>query len=57
MFLHVPRYSGDWMAIFAVFLVGITAGYLTWKSNNLFPAFVLHSVTNLMVVIWWLARA
>lgn len=52
--LHIPRYSGDWTAIFIIFLSGVVAGYLTWKSNNLVPAFVLHIVVNLIAVIWWL---
>jgi membrane protease YdiL (CAAX protease family) len=52
-FLHA-QYVGDWVAIFGVFLIGAIAGYLTWKSNNLFPAIVLHIIANLIVVIWWL---
>jgi len=50
-FSHIPRYSGNWMAVFIIFLFGVTAGYLTWKSNNLISAFVLHIVANLMAVI------
>lgn len=56
-FLHVSLYSDNLMALLIVFLTGVTAGYLTWKNNNLVSAFVIHIVFNLMTVIWWLATA
>jgi len=55
--LHIPRYPGNWVAIFIAFLAGVIAGYITWKSNNLIPALILHIVFNLIVVAWWLAIA
>jgi len=54
--LHIPRYPGNWTAIFIVFLGGLTAGYLTWKNINLIPALVLHIVINLMAVTWWYSQ-
>ncbi|MCI0550302.1 MAG: CPBP family intramembrane metalloprotease [Anaerolineae bacterium] len=54
---HVPLYLGNWIALSIIFLIGVTAGDLTWKSNNLIPAFVLHIVLNLIAVIWRLAVA
>lgn len=53
-FLHIPKFLGDWTAVFINFLFEITAGYVTWKSNSLYPAIILHMSTNLMAVIWWL---
>jgi membrane protease YdiL (CAAX protease family) len=55
--LHIPRYPGNWVAIFIAFLAGLIAGYITWKINNLIPALILHIVFNLIVVAWWLAIA
>jgi membrane protease YdiL (CAAX protease family) len=52
--LHIPRYPGNWVVIFIAFLAGLTAGYLTWKSNNLISALVLHVTFNLLIVVWWL---
>ena len=51
---HFSQDTGNWMYILEVFMVGITTGYLTWRSNNLVPAFVLHSITNLVAVFWLL---
>ena len=52
--LHLPRYPGDWIVILIALLSGVTAGYLTWKSNNLFSALTLHIAFNLLIVMWWL---
>jgi membrane protease YdiL (CAAX protease family) len=54
--LHIPRYPGNWIVIFIVFLTGVTAGLLTWESSNLASALVLHIAFNLLVVVWWLAE-
>ncbi len=51
---HVPRYFDDWMALFINFLVGIIAGYLTWKTKSLIPAIVFHVFSNLIGIVWWL---
>lgn len=52
--LHIPRYPGNWIVIFIVFLTGVTAGLLTWENSNLNSALVLHIAFNLLVVLWWL---
>lgn len=53
---HVPAYSGSghWMALWIIFLLGLVANYLTWKSNNLISPIILHLTTNLMGIVWWL---
>jgi membrane protease YdiL (CAAX protease family) len=51
---HVAGYSGNWVALGNVFLVGFVANYLTWKNNNLIPAIILHLTGNLMGIVWWL---
>jgi membrane protease YdiL (CAAX protease family) len=45
---HIVVYKTDYMILSVILAVGIITGYLTWKSNHLAPAFVLHSVTNLV---------
>lgn len=52
--MHVSRYSDDWLALCSILFMGIVAGYITWKSNNLMPAIALHTVINLIGIVWWL---
>lgn len=52
--LHIVRYSDNWVLLFVVFFFGNLAGYITWKSNNLIPASIMHVVVNLFPVIWTL---
>jgi membrane protease YdiL (CAAX protease family) len=51
---HVPRYFGDGIALLINFLVGMVAGYLTWKTKSLIPAIVFHIFSNLIGIVWWL---
>jgi membrane protease YdiL (CAAX protease family) len=51
---HVPAYSNHRMALWIVLLFGVVANYLTWKTNNLIPAIVLHLTANLIGIVWWL---
>lgn len=53
--LHLQSYLDNLPAILVVFVMGIMAGFLTWKNNNLVPALVLHIVFNLITVVWWLS--
>ena len=50
-FWHIPKYWGDWISIIIVFLIAFVAAFLTWKNNNLIPAFLLHITINLIVVV------
>jgi len=50
--LHISRYSDNWALLFFVFLFGVLAGYITWKSDNLIPASIMHIVVNLFAVVW-----
>jgi membrane protease YdiL (CAAX protease family) len=52
--LHISN-NASWVSLCLILLVGIVTGYLTWKSNNLIPAIILHVVDNLVGVVWWLA--
>jgi membrane protease YdiL (CAAX protease family) len=49
---HISSYLDNWTILIVVFLIGITTGYMTWKNNNLLPAFCIHIVANLFAVAW-----
>jgi len=51
---HIPGYYNNWLALFGVFSLGVSASYFSWKSNSLIPAIVLHLTANLFGTIWWL---
>lgn len=51
---HVPAYSGHWSALWIVFLFGVVTNYITWRGNNLISVIILHLVSNLMGIVWWL---
>jgi membrane protease YdiL (CAAX protease family) len=48
---HTRRYSDDWILLLVTFLFGFLAGYLTWKSDSLIPASLMHISINLFAVI------
>jgi len=52
---HILLYSYNWVLLSIIFLFGITGGYLTWKSENLIPASIMHIVVNLFSVAWRLS--
>jgi membrane protease YdiL (CAAX protease family) len=54
---HLPGYWGNWIALCNVFLLGFVASYITWKTNNLLPAIVMHLAGNLIGFVWWLTLA
>jgi membrane protease YdiL (CAAX protease family) len=51
-FLHIPHFSGDWIKLLIVFLIGGMSGYFATKSNSLFPSFVFHIIINLVAIYW-----
>jgi membrane protease YdiL (CAAX protease family) len=53
--LHTYRYTDNWILLSIIFLFGIIGGCLTWKSDNLIPASIMHIVVNLFTVAWRLS--
>lgn len=51
--MHFSRYSDNWLIIAIIFSAGLIAGYFTLKNKSLIPAIFLHSMTNIVAVIWW----
>lgn len=51
---HIRRYSDNWIMLATIFLFGVLAAYLTWKSDNLIPASMMHIIVNLFLIIWLL---
>jgi membrane protease YdiL (CAAX protease family) len=47
---HFPRYlpTHNYVALFIVALLGISAGYLTYKKENIFGAISMHGILNVL---------
>lgn len=49
--LHIPIYRDNWAILIIIFIIGIFTGSITWKSNNLIPAILIHIIVNMFLVI------
>ncbi|MCL4274428.1 MAG: CPBP family intramembrane metalloprotease [Anaerolineales bacterium] len=48
---HIRKYSDTPSFLIEIFIFGFLAGYFTWKSRNLIPAFFMHVLINTIPLI------
>ena len=46
LFWAIQHVQYSWLPIMMIFIFGLALGYIRWKSNSIWPSFIMHALNN-----------